>query len=70
MNNAQHKTIENPLKRLTMDEINAMLDEAEARFANGIYYTPDEVFREWNEHIANRNRAKKQEDKFEMAMAV
>lgn len=42
MNNAQHKTIENPLKRLTMDEINAMLDEAEARFANGIYYTTDD----------------------------
>ena len=67
MNNAQHNTT---LKRLTMDEINAMLDEAEARFANGIYYTTDEVFREWNEHIANRNRVKKQEEQFEMAMAV
>ncbi|MCR5453707.1 MAG: hypothetical protein K6F33_01810 [Bacteroidales bacterium] len=44
-----------PLKRFTMDEINAMLDEAEARFANGIYCTNDEVFSEWNEHIFNRN---------------
>ncbi len=55
MNNAPKDTMGTPLKRFTMDEINAMLDEAEARFANGIYCTNDEVFSEWNEHIFNRN---------------
>ena len=43
-----------PFKRYTMDEINAMLDDAEKRFAQGIYYTNDEVFRQWNERKKRR----------------
>lgn len=35
---------EEPLKPYTMEEIDAMLDEAEAAFEAGDYLTQDEVF--------------------------
>ncbi len=40
-----------PMKRFTMDEINAMLDEAEADFAAGKGIPDEEVWREWNEEL-------------------
>ncbi len=55
MNN---KELQMPFKRYTMDEINAMLDDAEERFAQGIYYTNDEVFRQWNERKKRRRMLK------------
>ncbi len=36
----------------TKEEINKMLDEAEARIAAGVYVTNEEDFREWVEEIA------------------
>lgn len=41
-----------PMKRYSMDEINAMLDEAEAEIAAGGGVTHDEVMREWDDEIA------------------
>ena len=41
-----------PLKRLTMEEVNAMLDEAEANFAAGRTIPHEEVMRRWDEEIA------------------
>lgn len=41
-----------PLKRLTMEEVNAMLDEAEANFAAGRTIPDEEVMRRWDEEIA------------------
>ena len=38
-----------PMKRYTMEEINAMLDEAEADFAAGKGIPHEEVMREWDE---------------------
>ncbi|MBQ1698620.1 MAG: hypothetical protein II075_12150 [Bacteroidales bacterium] len=70
MDKEQLQTIGNDLRRYTMDEINAMLDQAEARFAEGKYVTNEEVFRKWNEHIANRKLHKSQEEQYEMAIAV
>ena len=40
-----------PMKRFTMDEINAMLDEAEADFAAGKGIPHEEVMREWDEEL-------------------
>lgn len=40
-----------PMKRYTMDEINAMLDEAEADFAAGKGIPHEEVMREWDEEL-------------------
>ena len=49
----QADKVENPdLKPYTMDEINAMLDEAEADFAAGKGIPDEEVWREWDEEIA------------------
>lgn len=53
-NDMNNKELQMPFKRYTMDEINAMLDDAEKRFAQGIYYTNDEVFRQWNERKKRR----------------
>ncbi|MBQ5453909.1 MAG: hypothetical protein VZQ51_01210 [Bacteroidales bacterium] len=39
------------LKPYTMEEINAMLDEAERQFAAGEYVTNEDLFREWDEEI-------------------
>lgn len=41
-----------PLKRLTMEEVNAMLDEAEADIAAGRTIPDEEVMRRWDEEIA------------------
>ena len=60
-----------PFKRLSMDEINSMLDEAEARFAAGRYVTNEDVMRNLDRLIANSQRIQmKQEEQFEMAIAV
>lgn len=48
----------------TMDEVNAMLDEAERQFAAGEYVTNEELFREWDEEIAMA------EQQYELAEAV
>ena len=41
-----------PLKRLTMEEVNAMLDEAEANFAAGRTIPDEEVWRDYEtEHV-------------------
>ena len=37
-----------PVKRLTMEEVNAMLDEAEADFAAGRVIPDEEVWREYD----------------------
>ena len=42
------------MKRYTMDDINAMLDEAEAEAGGGS--THEEVMREWDEEIAHVER--------------
>ncbi len=42
---------EPPMKRYTMDDINAMLDEAEANFAAGKGIPHEEVMREWDEEL-------------------
>lgn len=50
------------LKRYTMDEINAMLDEAEANFEAGRGIPHEESMRRWKEKIAKKKQ--------EMAMVV
>ncbi len=60
-----------PHRRYTMDEINAMLDEAERQAAAGESMTNEEFFRSWDELIAEEERLEKQqEEQFEFAMAV
>ena len=51
------------LKPYTMEEIHAMLDEAEADFAAGRFVDDDDVWREYDEERAR-------EKKLEMAEAV
>jgi hypothetical protein len=51
------------LRPYTMQEINAMLDEAEADFAAGKGIPDEEVWREWDEELAR-------EEKLEMAEAL
>ncbi|MBQ3657932.1 MAG: hypothetical protein II956_14020 [Bacteroidales bacterium] len=51
------------LKPYTKEEINKMLDEAEARIAAGIYVTNEEVMRWIDEELA-------EEEQLEMAEAV
>ncbi len=53
------------LKPYTMEEINAMLDEAEANFAAGKGIPHEEVMREWDEEIARM-----EQEEIEMAEAV
>ncbi len=60
-----------PHRRYTMDEIDAMLDEAERQAAAGESMTNEEFFRSWDELIAEEERLEKQqEEQFEFAMAV
>ena len=60
-----------PFKRFSMDEINTMLDEAEARFAAGRYVTNEDVMRNLDRLIADSQRIQmKQDEQFEMAIAV
>ena len=54
---------ESSLKPYTMDEINAMLDEAEANFAAGLGIPDEEVWRQYDEERAR-------EKELQMAEAV
>ncbi len=59
------KIEEFPLKHYTMEEINAMLDEAEAEIAAGKGTPHEEVMREWDEEIA---RMEQEEQKYAKAV--
>lgn len=48
---------EPPMKRLTMEEVNAMLDEAEANFAAGRGIPHEESMRRWKEKMARMKHA-------------
>lgn len=54
-----------PLKRHTKEEINAMLDEAEADIAAGRVTPHEEVMREWDEELARM-----EQEEYELAKAV
>ena len=54
-----------PLKRYTKEEINAMLDAAEAEITEGKGTPHEEVMREWDEEIARMER-----EELELAEAV
>ena len=54
-----------PLKRYTMEEINAMLDEAEAEIAAGIGIADEEVWDELDEELA-----REKEERIEYAEAI
>lgn len=60
---AQAEPVE--LKRYTMEEINAMLDEAETNFRAGKGIPHEEVMRRWEEKLA-----KMEQQEYEMAEAV
>lgn len=62
---ANAKSEEAPVKPYTIDEVNAMLDAAEADIAAGRTSSHEEVMREWDEEIA---RLEREESK--MAKAV
>ena len=51
---AEHANMEEgeDLKPYTMEEVNAMLDEAEAEISAGIGTPHEDVMREWDEEIA------------------
>ena len=53
------------MKRFTMDDINAMLDEAEADFAAGKGIPDEEVWRKWDEELA-----REEQRELEMAEAI
>ena len=46
-----------PMKRYTMDDINAMIDEAESEIAAGIGTPHEEVMREWDEELEREEQA-------------
>ena len=50
------KQEEPPFRRYTMDEINAMLDEAEAEIAAGGGIPDEEAWDEWEEELENDER--------------
>ena len=54
-----------PLKCYTKEDLNAMLDEAEADLAAGRVTPHEEVMREWDEEIARM-----EQEEYEMAKAV
>ena len=45
-----------PMKRYTMDEVNAMLDVAEAEIAAGIGTPHEEMMREWEKELAHEEQ--------------
>ncbi len=53
------------MKRYTMDEINAMLDKAEAEIAAGLGTPHEEVMREWEEELS-----REEQEELEMAEMV
>jgi len=54
-----------PMKRYTMDDINAMLDEAESNIAAGMGTPHEEVMREWDEELE-----REEQEELEMAEMV
>ena len=58
-------TAEPPMKRYTMDDINAMIDEAEREIAAGLGTPHEEVMREWDEELA-----REEQEELEMAEMV
>ena len=56
---------EEPVKPYTMEEINAMIDDAEAEIAAGKGIPHEEVMREWDEEIARM-----EQEELEMAEAI
>jgi len=56
---------EEETKPYTMEEVNAMLDEAEADFEAGLGVPHEEVMREWKEEIA-----REEQKELELAKAV
>ena len=54
-----------PMKRYTMDDINAMIDEAESEIAAGIDTPHEEVMREWDEDLE-----REEQEELEMAEMV
>ena len=61
------KKHETPVKRYTIEEINIMLDKAEADFAAGKGIPHEEVMREWDEEIV---RMEQEEHELEISEAV
>ena len=64
MENYMHGS-DDTLKPYTMEEVNAMLDEAEANYAAGLGIPHEEVMREWDEEIARM-----EQEELEMAEAI
>jgi hypothetical protein len=62
---ANAKGEEVPVKPYTMDELNALLDAAEADIEAGRTSSHEDVMREWDEEIARMER-----EEHEMAKAV
>ena len=60
-----HQQEELPLKRYTMEEINAMLDTAEAEIAAGKGIPDEEVWKELDEELAREEK-----EELEIAEAV
>ena len=54
-----------PMKRYTMDEINAMIDEAEREIAAGIGTPHEEVMREWDKELE-----REEQEELEMAEMI
>ena len=54
-----------PMKRYTMDDINAMIDEAESEIAAGIVTPHKEVMREWDDELE-----REEQEELEMAEMV
>ena len=54
-----------PMKRYTMDDINAMIEKAEAEIAAGLGTPHEEVMREWEEELA-----REEQQELEMAEMV
>ncbi|MBE6255728.1 MAG: hypothetical protein E7105_09535 [Prevotella sp.] len=58
------KKEEEPLKRYTYEEVNAMIDQAEAEIAEGKGIPHEEMMRQWEEEMA------REEQELKMATAV
>lgn len=55
----------------TMDEINAMLDEAERQAEAGEYITHEDLMREWDKELTQKERLqRKRKQSYEMEEAV
>ena len=54
-----------PMKRFTMDDINAMIEESERQIAAGETIPDEEVWRKWDEELA-----REEQEELEMAETV